>query len=252
MKPYKLEVITEGLLLFTINRPEKRNAINYEVMDGLELAIEKMKESSLKALIITGEGDQAFCSGGDVSVFSDLKTEKQAYSMLVKMSNILSRLLFLPKPTIALMNGTALGGGCELASACDFRIARSGIKAGYIQGKLAITTGWGGGTILFEKIAPSSAMKLLLEAKPVGTEELVDLGYLDAVYDGSPVESCIEFLRDILSINVSVLSAYKNILVKKWDVADIQARMLEEVIACSRLWEADAHHEQVANFLNRK
>jgi enoyl-CoA hydratase len=249
---YKLEVLEEGLLLFTINRPEKRNAINYEVMDGLELAIEKMKEVSLKALIITGEGDQAFCSGGDVSVFRELKTDSQAYSMLSKMSKILAKLLFLPKPTIALMNGMALGGGCELASACDFRIARRGIRAGYIQGKLAITTGWGGGTILFEKMNPSTAMKLLLEARLFETETLVKLGFLDAVYEDSPIEHCMSFLKETLTLETSVLQAYKNILVRKWVATDIQTRMNEEVLICSKLWAEDAHHEQVTKFIERK
>ena len=247
-----LEEIEAGLLLFTINRPNKRNAINYDVMDGLELAIERMKDDSLKALIITGAGNQAFCSGGDLAAFHELKTETQAYSMLSKMSKILIKLLLLPKPTIALLNGTALGGGCELAAACDFRIARKGIKAGFIQGKLAITTGWGGGTILFEKIAPASAMKLLLEAKPFETEALVELGFLDSVYEGSPIESCIEFLQETLILDSSVLWAFKSILVRKWIATDIQARMNEEVLTCSKLWAADAHHEQVNKFLGRK
>ena len=252
MNSYLLEEIKEGLLLFTINRPNKRNAINYDVMNGLELAIEKMKDDSLKALIITGAGNQAFCSGGDLAAFHELKTEAQAYSMLSKMSKILIKLLLLPKPTIALMNGTALGGGCELASACDFRIARNGIKAGFIQGKLAITTGWGGGTILFEKIAPASAMKLLLEAKSYETEVLVEHGFLDSVYEGSPVESCIEFLQETLTLDASVLRAFKSILVRKWTSTDIKARMNEEVLTCSKLWSSDVHHEQVDKFLKRK
>jgi enoyl-CoA hydratase len=249
---YKLEVVEEGFLLFTINRAEKRNAINYEVMDGLELAMEKMEDDSLKALIITGEGDQAFCSGGDISVFQELKTDTQAYAMLSRMSKILAKLLFLPKPTLALMNGTALGGGCELASACDFRIARRGMKAGYIQGKLAITTGWGGGTILFEKMNPSTAMKLLFEAKPFETKELVELGFLDAVYEGTPLENGMKFIQETLTLEASVLKAYKSILVRKWAATDIESRMNEEVKTCSLLWAEDAHHEQVIKFLANK
>jgi enoyl-CoA hydratase/carnithine racemase len=252
MKPYKIEEMEDGVLVFTINRPEKHNAINYEVMDGLELAIQKMKDDSLKALVITGEGDKAFCSGGDVAEFRQLQSDTQAFSMLSRMSNILTKLLFLPKPTLALINGMALGGGCELASACDFRIARNGIKAGYIQGKLAITTGWGGGTILLEKINSASAMKLLVTAKPVDTQTLLELGYLDQVYEGSAFVACSEYIQKMLPLDTSVLQAYKNILIRKWESSDLQSRMLEEVLACSKLWAKEAHHEQVTKFLERK
>lgn len=113
MKPYLLEEREQGCLLFTINRPEKRNAINFDVMDGLSEAINRTKKPGVKALIITGAGEDAFSSGGDLSIFHQLKTEEEAYGMLSKMSNILYRLLTLPKPTIALINGTAVGGAAN-------------------------------------------------------------------------------------------------------------------------------------------
>lgn len=252
MKPFILEEISEGLLLFTINRTEKRNAINYDVMDGLEYAIQRMGESSSKALIITGAGEEAFCSGGDLSVFQELKTEEQAYSMLSKMSNILIKLLLLPKPTIALVNGVAVGGGCELAAACDYRIARRGIKAGFVQGKLAITTGWGGGTILCEKLNAANAMKLLLDATLFETDALVELGFIDTVYEDSPLDSCKAIFKDVLSLEASVLEAYKSIFIRKWNLSEIQSRIHAEVRTCSKLWAADVHHKQVSKFLERK
>ncbi|MDF2903862.1 MAG: enoyl-CoA hydratase/carnithine racemase [Bacillus sp. (in: firmicutes)] len=249
---YKIEELPQGLLLFTINRPEKRNAINYDIMEGLEIVIERMKSDSLKALIITGEGEKAFCSGGDLSVFHELKTEEQAYNMLSKMSKILVELLLLPKPTIALINGTAMGGGCELAAACDFRFAKSGAKAGFVQGTLAITTGWGGGTILYEKIAASGAMKLLMEAQMHKAESLVELGFIDAVFEGDPLENCLDYYKNVFAIEAGVLEAYKSMLVRKWIQSGIKARIEEEVRTCARLWESDAHHAVVNSFLTRK
>lgn len=249
---YKLEEMPQGFLLFTITRPEKRNAINYDVLEGLEVAIEKMNDPAYKALVITGEGEKAFCSGGDLSVFHTLKTEDQAYGMLSMASNILVKLLMLPKPTIALINGTAMGGGCELATACDFRLAKAGVKAGFVQGTQAITTGWGGGTMLFEKISASSAMKLLMEAKMVEVEKLVELGYIDAVFEGDLMESSLEYLKNILAIEAGVLEAYKTMLVRKWTNTGLAARIEEEVRTNSRLWESDAHHEVVNKFLTKK
>ncbi|PLR77501.1 enoyl-CoA hydratase [Bacillus sp. V3-13] len=250
MEPYLLEV-KNGYLTFTINRPEKRNAINYEVMDGLHEAIEVMKHPELKGLVITGAGDDAFCSGGDLAVFHLLKTEQEAYGMLSKMSEILLRLLLLPKPAFAFMNGTAVGGGCELAAACDFRIAKKGVKAGFIQGKLAITTGWGGGTILTEKIPAASAIKMLMEARVYQTEELTKLGFIDYIVEDNDV-TFINDIEKIFPLEGSVLAAYKAMLVRKWLATNIASRIEKEVKECAKLWEMEEHHKLVDQFMENK
>lgn len=171
--------------------------------------------------------------------------------MLSKMANILYKLLVLPKPTIAILNGSAVGGGCEIATACDFRIGRSGIKAGFIQGNLAISTGWGGGTILLEKLPQQIALKMLLDADIHTAHELKELGFLDSIYEGDPLEACLSFLTDTLEKEESVLQAYKFLINKKWTLLSMKERMEEEAAACSVLWEDDAHHMKVEGFLKR-
>lgn len=249
---YSIEKREKGYLLFTINRSEKRNAINYEVMQGLAEAIKRCSEPDILALVITGTGDHAFCSGGDLSVFHLLHTKEEAYPMLSKMASILYDLLTLPIPTVALVNGTTIGGGCELAAACDFRLARKGIKAGFVQGKQAITTGWGGGSILAEKLSPAHAMKLLMDAELQTAEFLKEAGFFDDLYTDDSFQALDSFLEQILSRDLGVVQSYKRIWIRKWEVALLRERIEEEVSNCASLWESDAHHEQVKIFMRKK
>lgn len=252
MKAYTIEKKDRNYLLFTITREERRNAVDYDVMQGLSKAIQLANEPDIKALVITGKGERAFCSGGDLAVFHGLDTQEEAYRMLSKMSDILSSLLTLPKPTLGLVNGPAVGGGCEILAACDFRIARAGIKAGFVQGKQAITTGWGGGAILSEKLSSSKALKLLMDAELKPVEQLKEDGFIDDIYDQAPIAACENFLDQLLKKDTSVLHAYKSILIRKWEEAKLRERMDAEVRTCSYLWESEAHHLYVNNFLNKK
>jgi enoyl-CoA hydratase len=249
---YSIEKREKGYLLFTITRNEKRNAINYEVMEGLVKAIERASKPDIKALVITGTGERAFCSGGDLSVFHLLHTKEEAYPMLAKMANILYSLLTLPKPTVALLNGAAIGGGCELAISCDFRLARNGIMAGFVQGKQAITTGWGGGSILTEKFPGTSALKLLMDAELQTSESLKEIGIIDGLYETSSLQACEEFLDKLLANDLQVLQAYKSIWIRKWKESKLRERMEEEVKTCALLWESEAHHGHVQSFLSKK
>ncbi|MFJ7728918.1 enoyl-CoA hydratase/isomerase family protein [Neobacillus sp. NPDC097160] len=249
---YTIEKREKGYLLFTITRSEKRNAINYEVMKGLREAVNRAAVSDIKALIITGEGSQAFCSGGDLSVFHLLHTKEEAYPMLSMMANILYSLLTLPIPTIALINGTAIGGGCELAAACDFRLARKGIKAGFVQGNQAITTGWGGGSILAEKLSAACAMKLLMEAELQTAEDLKNAGFFNALFENDSLQACEVFIDKMVTKDVSVLQSYKKVWTRKWEETKLRERIEEEVRNCSLLWESDAHHNYVKTFMSKK
>jgi enoyl-CoA hydratase len=252
MDPYIISKEKDGVLLFTINRPDRRNAIDYDVMSGLEKAINLAAGNDVKVFAITGAGDQAFCSGGDLTAFHRLKTETQAYGMLSRMAGILYKLLVLPKPTIAILNGSAVGGGCEIASACDFRIGREGMKAGFVQGNLAITTGWGGGSILLEKLPQNVAMKMLLDAKIYSAEELSEFGFIHQVYKNHPIDACLSFMKESLNKETTVLKAYKTLLNKKWELLSMRERMEEEAARCAVLWEDDAHHKKVDEFMDKK
>ncbi|MFS0574360.1 enoyl-CoA hydratase/isomerase family protein [Sporosarcina sp. 179-K 3D1 HS] len=247
---YKIE-IKEGIATFTIDRPERMNAVNYEVMDGLEEFLDRISDDpEVGYAVITGAGDRAFCSGGDLSEFHGMQTADQAYPMLSRMAGLLYRVATLPMPVIALVNGSAVGGGCELATACDYRIISSKAKAGFIQGTLAITTGWGGATLLFEKDGKHDRVfRLLSEANVRTAEQMLEAEWATELYDGSAEEGLARFLSKMSKIHPSVHRAYKTVAIRKWTADFMRDRMLEESRQCSILWASETHHEAVQQFL---
>ena len=130
------------LAVITIDRPHARNAISLETMDELNKALDGAAGAS--ALAITGAGDRAFVSGGDLKELALLRTELEASSMAWRMRAICDRIAGFPGPVIAALNGHALGGGAEVAVAADIRIAADDIKIGFNQISLAIMPAWGG------------------------------------------------------------------------------------------------------------
>ncbi|GKV67703.1 hypothetical protein NCCP2716_02010 [Sporosarcina sp. NCCP-2716] len=244
----------DGVLTFSIDRPEVRNAVNHDVMDGLERFIGKLEEDpDVKWGVITSEGGKAFCSGGDLEEFHSFRTAEDARPMLTRMTRLLYRLAGVHVPVVALMDGAAVGGGCELAAACDFRLMRSDAKAGFIQGTLAITTGWGGASLLYEKDGNHSrTLQLLMGAGVHTAETLEGLGWVTEVYSGSKEAALDRFLKQYAAIAPGVLRAYKAVAVRKFESADLQGRMLAESEQCAVLWESEAHHEAVRRFREKK
>lgn len=254
MSKYIVKRDEEGIVWFTINRPEKWNAIDYEVMEGLEKTIIEVKENDEdKVLVITGTGQKAFCSGGDLSVFQNLKTEEEAYQMLSKMGMILYSLATLTKPTIALLNGLAIGGGCELATACDYRLASRGSRFGFVQGKQGITTGWGGATLLLERVSIDKAYHLLLTGEIFSSEAGEELGFIQHLLsvDNSIME-CKEFISKEFLHNTKVVNAYKKVVNRKWSSTRLKERLTEEIKECTTLWVTEEHLEAVRKIMQKE
>lgn len=236
----------------TLNRPSVRNAINFEVMEKLSSLLNTAKlDDDVKVLIITGTGTKAFCSGGDLSAFHSLKTEEEAFGMLSKMGNVLDELFFFPKPTAALINGSAVGGGCEIAAACDIRLARAEAKVGFIQGKLGITTGWGGGSYLLERIGQTEAMDLLYSSSPITAKQGMDRGFIQYVIKGSSKKETERYLERYTAQPLGVLTSYKTLQLKRFDQQKIKQNVLHEIRRCAKLWASDEHHRRVEAFLKK-
>ena len=112
--------------LISLNRPQVHNVVNEEMMEEFESVLKKIeKNKEIYCIILTGTGKESFCAGGDLKYFATLKTREVGKEMSMRMQNILNRLWNGNKPVIAAINGQALGGGCEILTACHFRIAAS-------------------------------------------------------------------------------------------------------------------------------
>ncbi|MFJ7825058.1 enoyl-CoA hydratase/isomerase family protein [Psychrobacillus sp. NPDC096623] len=242
------------VIILEINRPNIHNAVNMEVLEGFKELVHKVKnDSSIKLAVITGAGEKTFCSGGDLSVLHKLKTEHESYEMLSETAAILYDVATMTIPTLALVNGTAIGGGCEIATLCDYRLVKKEAKCGFIQGQLAITSGWGGGTYLWEKgMRQDYTLQMLTEATPYPSDKLQAIGWATEVFEGNKYNALELFIDKMIVPHETVLQAYKMQLVRKWEQSNLFERIMEEVRTCSVLWAQEAHHQAVDAFLSKK
>ena len=199
-------------LQVTINRPERRNALSLELLDRLGEAFTQFAaDTSLKCAVLTASGDRCFAAGGDLKELDALRSEAEALAMSRRARAALDAVRRFPVPVLAALNGHALGGGAELAMACDLRVATAQTELGFLQAQLNVTTAWGGGIDLLALLGPARGLALLLEARRVPAAEARELGLLQRVC--GPHESladCTErVLEPLLQRPVQVLRAYK-------------------------------------------
>ncbi len=192
--------LADGIFTITINRPDKLNALNKFVMEEIDLAITKLyHDPEIHACILTGAGPKAFVAGADISEF--LQTDPQGGSLLAKKGQeLFARIENAPKPIVAAVNGFALGGGCELAMACHFRIASENARFGQPEVNLGIIPGYGGTQRLTQLVGKGKAMELMMTAQIIDAAEAKSLGLVNHV---TSAESLLEHTRQILSVIIS-------------------------------------------------
>lgn len=173
--------IESGLAVVSINRPEALNALNTQVFTELEEIFTELEiNDDVRVIILTGEGEKAFAAGSDIkemTAFSSLEARKFA----LFVSRVQNKIEACTKPVIAAVNGFALGGGCELAMACDLRIASSNAKFGQPEIKLGIIPGGGGTQRLSRLVGISRAKELVFTGEVIGAQRAYEIGLADKV-----------------------------------------------------------------------
>jgi enoyl-CoA hydratase len=197
----------------TINRPEALNSLNRATLVALRDAIGEIPErSGLGCLIVTGAGDKAFVAGADIAEMSNM-TSADAYAFAQLGQSTFAALEALPVPVIAAVNGFALGGGCELALACDFIYASSHAKFGQPEVKLGILPGFGGTQRLSRRIGMGMARELIYTGKLIGPEEALRVGLVNAVYPRAELlDKVRETAKSILAVGPRAVAASKQVM----------------------------------------
>jgi enoyl-CoA hydratase len=172
-----------AVAVLTVDRQEALNALDVATLTELRDRLHEVAaDDEVRAVVLTGAGEKAFVAGADIKYMSGLDVEQaKAWGAL---GHEAGRLLeTMPKPTIAAVNGFALGGGCELALACDIRYAASGAKLGQPEVNLGIIPGWGGTQRLARVCGLGIAKELIFTGRVVGAEEALRIGLVNAVHD---------------------------------------------------------------------
>jgi methylglutaconyl-CoA hydratase len=236
----------------TLNRPEKRNAISYELIEELHHALHDVQKSAANILILTGAG-QAFCSGMDLDNLREITrhTEEENLADSGRMAHMFRSLYEFPKVTLAAVNGPALAGGCGLATLCDFTLASSGAKFGYTEVRIgcvpAIVSAF-----LLRQVGENKARALLLTGRVITADEAFRLGLVSEVLPPESLMPRARELADSLAANCpSSLLATKRLL-KTFTHAELDRQIAAAVDENARIRTTHDFREGVSAFLEKR
>jgi len=234
----------------TINRPQTRNAIDFEVMEELENLLSQIEnDDDIRVLVLTGAGTKSFISGGDLRKFHQISSATEAEQMARRMHRILNRIEALPCWTIACINGTAYGGGCEVALAFDFRIASEQASFGFTQGKFYLPPGWGGLTRLVEQVGRSTALEWLGGQKIINAQTALDKSLINRIAGVDELyEQTHEWAQDLSQNDRNFIQNLKKGASR---TRPHRREALEaEIEPFTRFWVDNMHLKRVKEFLN--
>ncbi len=246
----QLDVNQEKIGVLTINRPETRNALNWEAMEEFTRKVEESYAADLKVLIVTGTGT-AFASGGDLKELHN-NPNASGLRLATTMGDALARLDAMPNPTIAAINGFARGGGAEIAMACDVRIMSETADIGFVHTRLGLAPGWGGAQRLMRAVGYSHALELLATGRVVKAQEALALRMVNwAVPQDQVLKAAYLLAKKIAAQPQEAVRAAKRMLHFTLPDSEREVRMAERA-EFPPLWESDVHTGALNKYLEDK
>lgn len=245
----------DGVLYVTLNRPEKHNALSLSMIAGIgETFRARASDDTLVAAVLRGAGEKTFAAGGDLRELAGLRTEAEAERMALDAKHAFNAIRDFPVPVIAALNGNALGGGAELAVSCDFRIAAAHARIGFVQGRLALATAWGGGPDLLDLVGRARGLRLLSTGEMLSAEDALAIGLYDAVgAESEAFEAAIEdFLAPLRKQRPQSMRAFKAVSDAHRTGADRAAMHEVETAMFVKTWVHDDHWDAAEKVLPAK
>ena len=236
----------------TIDRPDALNALDVPTLSALRDRLEELAaQDSARVLVLTGAGEKAFAAGADIKYMSGLGADEA--KEWGGLGHAVTRLLeSMPKPSIAAVNGFALGGGCELALACDIRYAASSAKLGQPEINLGIIPGWGGTQRLARVGGIGFAKELILTGRTIDAEEALQRGLVSAVFEpGDLMEQALERARQLAAKSPLALAAAKEAIDRAVQ-GDHDRNLEAEAESFGRLFASEDAKEGLAAFVEKR
>ena len=236
----------------TINRPKALNALNSEVLSDLDELVRTVSaDADIRALVITGSGEKAFVAGADIGEMSTL-TPAEGEAFGKHGNDVFRKLETLPIPTIAAVNGFALGGGCELSMSCDIRLCADTAVFGQPEAGLGITPGFGGTQRLARLVSPGMAKQLIYTAKNIKADEAYRIGLVNAVYPLDELLPAAEKMAETIAKNAPIaVRACKKAINEGLEAKMDDAVVIEEKLFGSCFQTAD-QSEGMSAFLEKR
>ena len=243
--------VTGDVATLTIDRPDQLNALTVDTLEAIEGALDEAASADVRALVITGAGDDAFVAGADISYMVELSTpEAQAYAELGH--RVADAIESFPAPTIAAINGYAFGGGSELALACDLRVAAESAVLGQTEIDLGIIPGWGGTQRLSRLVGDETAKRLVFLGERIDATEAAEIGFVGEVVPDDELDDRIEELTAELAAKPAfAMRAAKEALNAVHDGTQTSGLALERR-AWSGLFGTHDQREGMAAFVEKR
>lgn len=239
------------ILTLTLDRPGALNALNGQVLDDLDRALDAVDLSTVRCLILTGAGDKAFAAGADIAAMANM-TEEEAAAFSRRGNQVFRRIETFPLPTVAAVNGYALGGGCELAMACDIRLCSENAIFGQPEVTLGITPGFGGTQRLMRLVGMGKAKELIFSARNVKAAEALAMGLVNAVYPPEELLPAARKLGERIAKNAPIaVRACKAAMNEGIDLPMDEA-VAAEVREFSGCFETEDQRRGMQGFLNKQ
>ena len=237
--------------LITMNRPEALNALNDQVIRDLDAVLDQVEaREDILVAVITGAG-RSFVAGADIGQMSEL-TAAQAKEFGVLGNRVFLKLEQLTKPTIAAVNGFALGGGCELAMACDIRVASEKAKFGQPETGLGITPGFGGTQRLPRIVGTARAMELILTAKNISAAEALEMGLVSHVYPPEELLDKAMELAQAIAANAQVAVRQSKAAIRRGLQTDMATGVAYESEAFALCFATEDQKDAMRAFVNKE